>query len=496
MDEQAVVYDQIEALDCWTLDHLVDIAKGALNVPPDDADVASLSGGERRRVALCRLLLEQPDVLLLDEPTNHLDAESVRWLEGYLAEYRGTVLAITHDRYFLNQVAGFILEVDRSSLYAYTGNYSTWLETKQRRLNLESKADGRRAKAMQEELAWIRQVRGPGTPRDAPGRRLAGPGTAVSRRPDPAPHPARLVPTNPPSRLSPLPSEPQGSKGQQKKSKARIAAFANTKEEDLRLRSERRFLSGAIAIPPAPRVGSPIVRMEGVSLALGGRQLIRDLSFNLAPGSIVGVVGPNGAGKSTLMRLIAAELAPDKGEVEVGRMVTLGHIEQSRHLEPDETVGSVISEGLSEIDVGASRPVPMMAWLSKFNLSQMAKKPVKALSGGERSRVHLARTLKHPCNVLIMDEPTNDLDVDTLRSLEEALEDYNGCAFIVSHDRYFLDRLCTHTISFEGEGDVVWHPGSWTEYEQYRKEKLPHYHARAQARLDGSNRGGAAKKLS
>ncbi|CAE7804575.1 ettA, partial [Symbiodinium sp. KB8] len=377
-------------------------------------------------------------------PTNHLDAESVRWLEDYLGNYRGTVLAITHDRYFLNQVAGWILEVDRANLFAYAGNYSTWLDKKQQRMALEAKTDAKRVRAMQEELEWIRQ----------------------------------------------------GTKGQQKKSKARIKAFETAKEDDMRLRSEKRFLSGAIAIPPAPRIGSPIVRMKDICVTIpDGRTLIKKLSFNLAPGSIVGVVGPNGTGKSTLMRLIAGELQPDSGEIEVGKLVQLGHVEQSRYLPPEESVGSVISEGLTEIDVGLSRPVPVMAWLSKFNLGPMAKKPVKALSGGERSRVHLARTLKRPCNVLILDEPTNDLDVDTLRSLEEALEEYNGCAFIVSHDRFFLDRICTHTVSFEGEGDVVWFPGSFSAYERYRKENHPELHARAKARLDGSQRSAAAKNF-
>ena len=419
--EQAEVQSAIERADCWDLDHTVAAAKAALRVPPDDAAVATLSGGERRRVALCRLLLEQPELLLLDEPTNHLDASSVAWLERWLAGFRGTVLAVTHDRYFLDNVAGWILELDRGAALPFEGNYSAWLERKAARLDGEKKAERRRARAMAEELQWIRQ----------------------------------------------------GPRGRQAKSKARVAAYEALVASAERGRTAERFLSGAIIIPPAPRLGEQVLQLSRVSLALplaaGGRALLRDVSFSLPRGAIVGIIGGNGTGKTTLLRVIAGELAPDAGSVTLGSTVRLGMVSQSREELAagggERRVLDVVADGADTVAVGGYE-MPVRQYLAAFNLvGELQTKPVRALSGGERNRVHLARVLRHASNLLILDEPTNDLDVDTLRSLEEALDSYAGCALIVSHDRYFIDRVASHLLIFHGEGRVEFFEGGFSEYE-------------------------------
>lgn len=413
MTEQAEVQAKIEQLDCWNLAHTVETAKTALRVPPDDADVSKLSGGEKRRVALCRLLLEEPEVLLLDEPTNHLDAESVAWLERFLQSYKGTVLAITHDRYFLDNVAGWILELDRGQAFAYQGNYSMWLQKKSARLDLEKKQERKKAKAMEEELQWIRQ----------------------------------------------------GARGRQAKSKARVARYeemAAAADED---RKKERFLSGAIVIPPAPRLGETVVSLDGISKAFGDRVLLKDVSFTIPRGAVVGVIGGNGTGKTTLLRMIAGDLTPDSGAITIGRTVQLGMVSQSRaELTDDRRVLDVVGAGSDTVQLGEVE-MPIRQYLASFNLvGELQTKLVKSLSGGERNRVHLARVLRHPCNLLVLDEPTNDLDVDTLRSLEEALEDYGGCAIIVSHDRYFIDRIASHMLIFHGNGRVEWFEGGYTDY--------------------------------
>ena len=424
MDEQAVVQAEIERRGCWNLAHVVRMAKEALRVPPDDADVRLLSGGERRRVALCRLLLEEPGVLLLDEPTNHLDAASVAWLERFLRDYRGTVLAVTHDRYFLDNVANWILEIDRGAAFPYAGNYSVWLAKKAARLDQEKKADRKRARMMQDELEWIRG----------------------------------------------------GVKAQQAKSKARVARFAALQDAVDDERSKERFLSGAIVIPPGPRLGDQVVELRGVSHSLpDGRALLRDVSLSIPRGAIVGVIGANGAGKTTLLRIISGELAPNGGgEAVLGRTVVPGMVSQSRA----ELAAGPGGEGVRVLEAvcgGAdsvaygSFDMPARQYLAAFNLvGEMQHKLVRSLSGGERNRVHLARVLKQGANLLLLDEPTNDLDVDTLRSLEEALADFPGVSITVSHDRYFLDRLCTHMIIMHGGGRVQLFEGSNAEWEAWR----------------------------
>lgn len=415
MAEMSTVQERIDAMDCWNLGHTVEIAKKALRVPPDNANVTTLSGGERRRVALCRLLLEEPDVLLLDEPTNHLDAQSIEWLEGYLQAYKGTVVAITHDRYFLDNVAGWILEIDRGQMYPYAGNYSVWLEKKSARLDLESKQDRRRQKAMEEELQWIQR----------------------------------------------------GARAQQSKSKARVSAYDDMVAEHDRIRLSQKFSSGVIAIPPSPRLGDIVVNFDNVTISVAGRVLLNKASFVIPKGAILGVIGPNGAGKTTLLRAIAGELKPDSGTITRGNTLQLGYVSQSRSdLKPTDQVVDAVGMGSETVELG-EREVHIRAYLASFNIvGDLQTKLVGSLSGGERNRVHLARTLRFPCNLLLLDEPTNDLDVDTLRSLEEALQEYTGCAVIVSHDRYFLDRLCTHMLVFGPEGRVDFWPGNFTEYEQ------------------------------
>lgn len=419
--EQAEVQDAIEAAGAWALEHTVDIAKTALRVPVDDADVSALSGGERRRVALCRLLLEEPDVLLLDEPTNHLDAQSVRWLEEFLASYTGTVIAVTHDRYFLDNVAGWILEIDRGRMFPHEGNYSSWLEAKAARLALEDKVGKKRSAAMAAELAWIRK----------------------------------------------------GSKGQQSKGKARKARYDALVEEAAADKAARKFQAGTIVIPPGPRLGRDVIKASGISKTVPNddgtqRTLFKDVSFAIERGDIVGVVGGNGVGKTTLLKVLTGAAEADSGSVEVGDTVSVGFVTQARDaLDGNRTVMDVVSDDTGLITIG-DRTMDVRAYLSGFNLHDAtAKKAVKLLSGGERNRVHLARTLAQPCNVLLLDEPTNDLDVDTLRSLEEALEGFPGSALIVSHDRYFLDRVATHILAFDTTGKVHYFPGNYSDFEAW-----------------------------
>jgi ATP-binding cassette ChvD family protein len=415
--EQSRLQDQIDAANAWDLDRTVEIAMDALRVPPGDADVATLSGGERRRVALCRLLLQRPDMLLLDEPTNHLDAESVAWLERYLKEYPGTVVAVTHDRYFLDNVAGWILELDRGHGIPWEGNYSSWLDQKQQRLAQEEKADAARQRTLERELEWVRM---------APRARQA-------------------------------------------KSKARLQAYDAMVAEA----SERRATALEIAIPPGPRLGDMVVVAEHVSKAYGDRVLIEDLSFVLPRGGIVGVIGPNGAGKTTLFRMIAGLEKPDAGTLRVGDTVRLAHVDQSREtLDPGRTVWEQISGGEESFTVGG-RTVQSRAYVASFNFRGAdQQKRVATLSGGERNRLHLAMMLRAGANLLLLDEPTNDLDVDTLRALEDALLEFAGCAVLISHDRWFLDRVATHLLAFEDEGRVVWVEGSYADYEADRRKRL------------------------
>jgi ATP-binding cassette ChvD family protein len=415
--EQSRLQDQIDAANAWDLDRTVEIAMDALRVPPGDADVATLSGGERRRVALCRLLLQRPDMLLLDEPTNHLDAESVAWLERYLKEYPGTVVAVTHDRYFLDNVAGWILELDRGHGIPWEGNYSSWLDQKQQRLAQEEKADAARQRTLERELEWVRM---------APRARQA-------------------------------------------KSKARLQAYDAMVAEA----SERRATALEIAIPPGPRLGDMVVVAEHVSKAYGDRVLIEDLSFVLPRGGIVGVIGPNGAGKTTLFRMIAGLEKPDVGTLRVGDTVRLAHVDQSREtLDPGRTVWEQISGGEESFTVGG-RTVQSRAYVASFNFRGAdQQKRVATLSGGERNRLHLAMMLRAGANLLLLDEPTNDLDVDTLRALEDALLEFAGCAVLISHDRWFLDRVATHLLAFEDEGRVVWVEGSYADYEADRRKRL------------------------
>jgi len=415
--EQAELQEEIDTIDGWDLERKAEIAMDALRVPPGDADVTKLSGGEKRRVALCKLLLSAPDMLLLDEPTNHLDAESVAWLQKFLHDFPGTVVTITHDRYFLDEVAGWILELDRGAGIPYEGNYSGWLEQKQKRLEQEGRADAARVKSLSRELEWVRS---------AP-------------------------------------------KARQAKSKARINAY----EKLLADGQQQQMDTASITIPPGPRLGDVVINATGLRKAFGDRLLIDDLSFRLPPGGIVGVIGPNGAGKTTLFRMITGDEAPDAGEFVVGETVKLGYVDQSRDaLDDKKTVWEVISDGNEEIQLG-KRTMPSRAYVGQFNFKGGdQQKPVGQLSGGERNRVHLARMLKSGANLLLLDEPTNDLDVDTLRALEEALGDFAGCAVVVSHDRWFLDRIATHILAFEGDSHVEWFEGNYEAYEADKKRRL------------------------
>ena len=417
LEEQAKLQDHIDAAGAWELDSRLELAMDALRCPPPEADVTKLSGGERRRVALCRLLLQQPDLLLLDEPTNHLDAESVAWLEHHLHEYPGTVVAVTHDRYFLDNVAGWILELDRGAGIPWEGNYSSWLEQKAKRLAQEEKASGARAKTLERELEWVRM---------APRARQA-------------------------------------------KSKARLKAYEQLLGEDQDERQRRM----QIYIPPGPRLGDVVVEAQDLSKGYGDQLLIENLSFRLPPGGIVGVIGPNGAGKTTLFRMITGQEQPDSGELRLGDTVVSGYVDQSRDELPGEsTVWEAIGEGHDTLELG-KRTVQSRAYVASFNFKGAdQQKVVKNLSGGERNRVHLARTLKSGANLLLLDEPTNDLDVDTLRALEEALLSFAGCAVVISHDRWFLDRIATHILAFEGDSQVLWFEGNYEDYEADRRRRL------------------------
>ena len=415
--EQGGLQDKIDAAGAWDLERNLDIAADALRLPPWDADVSTLSGGEKRRVALCRLLLAKPDMLLLDEPTNHLDAESVAWLERFLKDYPGTVVAVTHDRYFLDNVAGWILELDRGHGIPWEGNYSSWLEQKEKRLAQEQKTEQARTKAMQAELEWVR--------------------------------------ANP--------------KGRQAKSKARLARFEELASSDFQKRSETQTLY----IPPGPRLGDRVIQAKDLSKSFADRLLIDELSFNLPRGGIVGIIGPNGAGKTTLFRMIVGEEQPDAGDLRVGDTVQLAYVDQSRDsLDGRKTVWEAISEGLDTITIG-NYQISSRAYVGRFNFKGPdQQKFIQDLSGGERNRVHLAKLLKSGGNVLLLDEPTNDIDVETLRALEEALLAFAGCAVIISHDRWFLDRLATHILAFEGDSKVVWFEGNYADYEADRKRRL------------------------
>ena len=417
IEKQGVLQDKLDHMDAWNLDSRLELAMDALRTPPGDSSIATLSGGERRRVALCRLLLKQPDILLLDEPTNHLDAESVAWLEKHLKQYPGTVIAVTHDRYFLDNVAGWILELDRGYGIPWKGNYSSWLAQKQDRLAQEEKTESARQKTLQRELEWINQ-----TP-----------------------------------------------KGRQTKAKARINRYS----ELLSSEQDRANEDREIYIPPGPRLGDIVVEANGVSKSFGNTLLYDDLSFQLPPGAIVGIVGPNGAGKTTLFRMIVGEQQPDSGSFRVGDTVQLAYVDQSRDdLDPDKTVWQEISDGEETLQLGPRR-VNSRAYVSRFNFAGSdQQKMVGTLSGGERNRVHLAKLLKSGCNLLLLDEPTNDLDVNTLRALELGLESFAGSAVIISHDRWFLDRVATHILAFEGESQAHWHIGNYSEYEEDRQRRL------------------------
>ncbi len=416
-DEMASLQDQIDAENLWDLDAQIDVSLEALRCPPDDADVATLSGGEARRVALCRLLLEAPDMLLLDEPTNHLDAETIAWLQQHLMDYKGTILIVTHDRYFLDDITGWILELDRGRGIPYEGNYSAWLEQKAKRLAQEAREDKSRQKTLERELDWMRQ----------------------------------------------------GQKARQAKQKARINAY-----NELASQSEREKITRAqIVIPNGPRLGAKVIEIESLRKAMGDKLLIEDLSFSLPPGGIVGVIGPNGAGKSTLFKMLTGQEAPDAGEVSYGDTVQLSYVDQSRDdLKDGDTVWEAISGGAEIIELGDAQ-VNSRAYCSSFNFKGGdQQKKVSLLSGGERNRVHMARLLKEGGNVLLLDEPTNDLDVETLRALEDALVDFAGCAVVISHDRFFLDRICTHILAFEGEAHVEWFEGNFEDYEEDKKRRL------------------------
>ena len=415
--EQGDLQEKIDAIDGWDLERKAEIAMDALRVPAGDADVHKLSGGEKRRVALCRLLLSAPDMLLLDEPTNHLDAESVAWLQRFLHDFPGTVVTITHDRYFLDEVAGWILELDRGQGIPYEGNYSGWLEQKHKRLEQEGRVEDARVKSLSRELEWVRS---------AP-------------------------------------------KARQSKSKARLSAYEQLLEQDKENRSE----TTKISIPAGPRLGDVVIEASNLEKAFGDRLLIDDLTFRLPPGGIVGIIGPNGAGKTTLFKMITDQENPDKGDLRLGETVKLGYVDQSRDsLDDGKTVWEVISDNLDELQLG-NRIIPSRAYVSLFNFKGSdQQKRVGQLSGGERNRVHLARMLKSGANVLLLDEPTNDLDVDTLRALEEALLEFAGCAVVVSHDRWFLDRIATHILAFEGDSHVEWFEGNYQAYEEDKKRRL------------------------
>ena len=416
-DEMAALQDQIDADNLWDLDSQIDVSMEALRCPPDDADIKTLSGGEARRVALCKLLLEAPDMLLLDEPTNHLDAETIAWLQNHLIDYKGTILIVTHDRYFLDDITGWILELDRGKGIPYEGNYSDWLEQKAKRLAQEAREDKSRQKTLERELEWMRQ----------------------------------------------------GAKARQAKSKARINAYNEMADV-----SEREKLSRAqIVIPNGPRLGSKVIEVQGLAKHMGDKQLVEGLDFSLPPGGIVGVIGPNGAGKSTLFKMLTGQLEPDAGTIEYGDTVDLSYVDQSRDdLAADDNVWEAITGGAELIQLGDAE-VNSRAYCSSFNFKGGdQQKKVGLLSGGERNRVHMARLLKSGGNVLLLDEPTNDLDVETLRALEDALVDFAGCAVVISHDRFFLDRICTHILAFEGEAHVEWFEGGFTDYEEDKKRRL------------------------
>ncbi|SDP09537.1 energy-dependent translational throttle protein EttA [Desulforhopalus singaporensis] len=417
IDRQGVVQDRLDTLNAWDLDSRLEMAMDALRCPPSDTLCKVLSGGEKRRVALCRILLKQPDILLLDEPTNHLDAESVAWLEHHLQSYPGTIIAVTHDRYFLDNVAGWILELDRGVGIPWKGNYSSWLDQKQKRLALEEKKESDRQRTLKRELEWIK--------------------------------------------MSP--------KGRRVKSKARISSY----EKLLGTETEKLAKDLEIFIPPGPRLGKVVIEATGVNKGFGERLLVGDMNFTLPPGGIVGVIGPNGAGKTTLFKMITGQENPDSGELRVGETVKLAYVDQNRdQLNPEQSIWEAISDGQDTVWLG-TREVNSRAYVGKFNFSGSdQQKKVGILSGGQRNRVHLARTLKEGGNVLLLDEPTNDLDVNTLRALEEALENFGGCAVVISHDRWFLDRIATHILAFEGDSRVVWFEGNYSDYEKDKKARL------------------------
>ncbi len=417
IEEQGKVQEQLDQMNAWELDSRLERAMDALRTPPADAKIENLSGGEKRRVALCRLLIQEPDVLLLDEPTNHLDAESVHWLEQHLKQYKGTVIAVTHDRYFLDNVAGWILELDRGEGIPWEGNYSSWLDQKQKRLADEEKTESKRQKTLQRELDWVR--------------------------------------------MSP--------KGRQAKSKARLSAYDKLVGQEAREKEEKLELY----IPPGERLGAKVIEAHGVSKAFGDKLLYENLDFSLPQGGIVGIIGPNGAGKTTLFNLITGREKPDSGTFEVGSTVDIAYVDQEHtRLDPNKTVWEVITDGNELISLGG-KEINSRAYVSRFNFGGSDQnKKVSELSGGMRNRVHLALTLKQGANLLLLDEPTNDLDVNTLRALEEGLENFGGCAAIISHDRWFLDRICTHILAFEGDSQVYWFEGSYSEYEENRKQRL------------------------
>ncbi len=415
-DRQAIVQEKLDHLDAWDLDARLEMAMDALRCPPGDAKVAVLSGGEKRRVALCRLLLQKPDILLLDEPTNHLDAESVAWLEHHLQQYAGTIIAVTHDRYFLDNVAGWILELDRGEGIPWKGNYSSWLEQKQERLRQEEKSEGNRQKTLERELEWIR--------------------------------------------MSP--------KGRHAKSQARISAYEKLLSQEVQKQEKELELF----IPPGPRLGDLVIEADGVSKAFGDKLLVEGMTFRLPPGGIIGIIGPNGAGKSTLFNMVTGQEQADSGTIRIGETVKLAYVDQSRELDGNKSIWEEITGGQEQLELGKTL-VNSRAYVSRFNFSGSdQQKKVSTLSGGQRNRVHLAKMLKEGANVILLDEPTNDLDVNTMRALEEALENFGGCAVVISHDRWFLDRIATHILAFEGDSKVVWFEGNYSEYEEDKKKRL------------------------